>query len=195
MRYRILEFLIAVGVIAFAIVSLNCADPLFETLFFSFTLGVILASLLLSIGRRAGTRAFWFAFAATSSLYLAFAHVPDSDQAVPRHNGPEVTTQILRLAYNWLHSDSFDTNFSAQPGDGFFSIQDDPTGTPGNDMPRGANYETSLSLIFGVGQRVISSGDSISFMRIGHSAWALLLGWISGHFTRVVYERSRRQPS
>ncbi len=205
LRFSILELLSVVGVIAFAIVSLNRADPLFETLFFSFTLLVILAALLLALGRRAGARVFWIGFTATSSVYLVFAHMPDSDETVPRHNGPEITTQILRLTYNLLHSDTYGTNFSPQPG-GFFSVQDDlfdsrdfedPFGedTGESDVASLEPFPANFSLIYGSGQRIVSSGDSMSFMRIGHSAWALLFGWFAGHFTRVVYERSRCQPT
>ena len=206
MRFRLLELFVVVGVIAFATVSLKRADPLFETLFFSFTLLAILVAFLLSIACRDAARAFWMAFAGTSSLYLALAHVPDSDELVPRHNGPEVTTQLLRVVYDWLRSGTFETNFSYEAG-GFFSVQDQLVDSRGSDDSFGGDavaeadaasrksFPANLSIVFGSGQRVISSGDSISFMRIGHSAWALLLGWISGHFTRFIYERSRRQPS
>ncbi len=204
MRFRLLELFVVVGVIAFATVSLKRADPLFETIFFSFTLLVILVAFLLSIGRREAARAFWAAFAVTSGVYLVLAHVPDSDDLIPRHNGPEITTQVLRLAYDWLRSDTFSTIFSFEAG-GFFSVQERLVGSRELDDPFGADAEgepdfvsstsppANLSLVFGSGQRVISSGDSISFMRIGHSAFALLLGWFAGHFTRFVYERSRRQ--
>jgi len=40
--------------------------------------------------------------------------------------------------------------------------------------------------------RVYSEGDKGRFFYIGHCAWALLFGWLGGHFTCLVYERSRR---
>lgn len=229
MRIRLIELLIVVGVIAFAMVSLNRADPLFETLFFSFTLLTILAAILMAIGRRGGARAFWIGFAVTSSTYLAFAHLPDSEESVPRHNGPEITTQLLRHAFNWLHGDEDGSSLSPPSGIGFFSVPDDRTASRDSDDPFAADSpdestvtpnptfddlidlidipiaesddrepaasSANLNLVFGGGQRVISSGDSTAFMRIGHCAWALLLGWIAGHFTRYVYERSRRHPT
>jgi len=182
MRFSILQLLTATTIIAFATFSLKRADPLFETLFFSFTLLVILAAILMAIGRKEGARAFWIAFATTSALYLVFAHIPDSDGMGPRHNGPEVTTQLLRLSYNWLHSDSYDTNFSLQPGGGFDLVQ---VNTRKPDFAR----------VQGGVLHIISSGDFMSFMRIGHSAWALLVGLVAGYFTRFIYERSRLQPT
>ena len=204
MQFRVIELLIATGIFAFGFASLARSDPLFETLFFSFSLLLVLVAILLSIGREAGSRVFWIGFAVSSSSYLVLAHIPDGDGSVPRHNGPELTTQLLRVSYNWLRSGTYDTSFSARSG-GFFSIQDDvkneknpsdPFGTPGSDEATSRNltsaFPANLSLVIGGGQRIVSSGDSISFIRIGHAAWALLIGWAAGHFTRFAYERTRR---
>ena len=205
LRFNLRELFAITGVIAFGTVSLLRSDQLYETLFFSFTLLVILTAFLLSIAVQAGGRVFWIAFAATSSLYLGLAHVPDSEGFVPRHYGPEITTQLLLLVYNWPNAET-DQYY---PG-GAFSVQDDPfaNGSPPAmpDKPRDFDdlisdvteiigpdiepFPPNLQLIVGGGQRI--SDDSVSFMRIGHSAWALLIGWIAGHFTRAIYERSRR---
>jgi hypothetical protein len=213
MRFRILELLIVTGVFAFAMASLKRADLLFETLFFSFTLLVILVAVLLAISRRGGARVFWIAFATTSSLCLVLAHVPDADGLSPRENGPEFTTRLLRLAYKWSHPDAYLDNSSPKSGGGFFSVQDVPSDSRGPDDPAPAQadfdslieiisdtvgesdeplspFPTNLTLVIGSGQRVVTMGDPVSFMRIGHSAWALLLGWIAGHFTRCVYQRA-----
>lgn len=204
MRFRIFELLIIVSVIALACVSVKQSDPLFETLFFSLTITFVLAAILLAVGRKDGARAFWAGFAISSLLYLVFAHVPDADGIVPRHNGPEITTQLLRHGFNWVHAGTHDTNFPSQPG-GYFSVGDDPFACDANDdvfaavadnedMPQEAPepFPKNLSLIHGSGQRIVADGRSMSFMRIGHAAWALFLGWIGGHFTQMVYERSRR---
>jgi hypothetical protein len=204
LKFRIIELLIVTSVIGLACVSLKRSDPLFETIFFSFTLAFVSTSILLTVGRDGGARAFWAGFAILSLSYLAFAHVPDVDEMVPRHNGPEITTQLLQLGFNWMHAETYDTTFSSQPG-GFFSIADDPftfgadndivsTTTDNDDTPQKAaeSFSGSLSLIVGGGQRIVADGRSMSFMRIGHAAWALVLGWIGGHFTQAVYDRSRR---
>ena len=203
MKFRIIELLALMSVIGLASVSLKRSDPLFETIFFSFTLAFVSASILLAVGRDGGARAFWVGFATSSLSYLAFAHTPDADEMVPRHNGPEITTQLLRVGFNWMHAGAYDNNFTTKSG-GFFSVADDPftfgaddilSATTDNDdasKEAGESFPSNISLVFGAGQQIVADGGSISFMRIGHSTWALLLGWIGGHFTQVVYERSRR---
>ena len=203
MRFRIIELLTIVSVTGFACVALKQSDPFFETVFFSFTLASLLAATLLAIGRHGGARAFWTGFAVSSISYLLFAHMPDADSMVPRHNGPELSTQLLRHGLNWLHAETYDSNLTSQPG-GMFSVDDmnesitddDPLGviTDFDDTQdeMGEPFPGNLSLIVGGGQRIVSDGRSISFMGIGHAAWALLFGWIGGHFTRTVFERSHR---
>jgi hypothetical protein len=58
------------------------------------------------------------------------------------------------------------------------------------------SFTPELSLIVGRKQTLIPFDDPLAYMRIGHAAWALLLGWIAGHASRFVYVRSRPdQPS
>lgn len=202
--FRVIELLTVTSVIGLACVSLKRSDPLFETIFFSFTLAFVSASILLAVGRDGGARRFWAGFAILSLSYLAFAHVPDVDETVPRQNGPEITTQLLRLGFDWMHAETYGSNLSSQPA-GFFSVADDPftvsaddnnasTTTDNDDTPQKApeSFPSNLSLIVGGGQRIVADARSMSFMRIGHAVWALVLGWIGGHFTQAVYTRSRR---
>ncbi|MDP6442746.1 MAG: hypothetical protein QGG36_04390 [Pirellulaceae bacterium] len=186
MRIQIKELLLAITIFAFAIVSLTRSDPLFDALFFSFTLLTILGGMVMAIGRQAAARAFWIAFAMTASLYIGFAHIEDEDEVRPRHYGPELTTQLLRIGYNWMHGGSYDSILDP-PGEFFPS----DSGLVEVEPPQPGSG-TGLSLILGGGQRIVSSGDSISFMRVGHSSWALLLGWIAAHCAEFVYLRSRR---
>jgi len=136
--------------------------------------------------------------------YIVFAHLPDADEIVPRHNGPEITTQLLRHGFNWMHAETSDTNFTPQSG-GYFSTDDDPFEIGADDSAPSTTadnesiakavpepFPSNFDLILGSGQRIVADGRSMSFMRIGHVAWALLLGWIGGHFTQTVYEWTRR---
>lgn len=186
LKFRIIELLIVISVIGLACGSLKQSDPLFETIFFSFTLAFVLASMLLAVGRTGGARAFWIGFSISSLSYLVFAHVPDGDDLVPRHDGPEITTQLLRHGYNWLHADTYDSNLTSPPGE-FFSVDDDSFSAGGDNNPISTTTDVdhapnetadpfpgNLSLIIHRGQQIIADGRSMSFMRIGHSAWALL---------------------
>jgi hypothetical protein len=41
------------------------------------------------------------------------------------------------------------------------------------------------------GGRRYAEGDIGHFFFIGHCAWTLLFGWLGGHFTCLIYQRSR----
>jgi hypothetical protein len=202
MRFHIIEFLIIVSVVGFACTSLQQSDPLYETLFFSFTLASVLGSIFLAVGRNGGARAFWAGFGISSLSYFVFAHMPDADEMVPRHNGPELTTQLLRHGYHWLHADTGGNDLTSHRRRIFADVVD-PFASDSDDHFSMATDQrhtsiqivepdpASFSLIVGGGQQIAADGRSISFMRIGHAAWALLLGWMGGHFTQTVYDRSR----
>ena len=126
--------------------------------------------------------------------YLAFAHLGDSyyDLREPRIHGPELTTRLLRLAYSKLHpGDPADIPPSNQGG--FFSVpSDEPEALASEPID---SFQGSLTLVTGSGQQVISDDKIRAFMRIGHSACAILFGWLGGQFTLFVYRRSRPQPA
>jgi hypothetical protein len=205
MRIRIAELLCVVAVFAFATVSLSRADELFEILFFNFTLVVIFFSLVMAIGRSKNARAFWTGFFAASSLYLGFAQLPDYFNYSPRYEAPEFTTKLLRWAGQELHPVAFDPETGSLSGGGVFSIQgksDTPLGDSMEDpFLSSPGFEPKLSINIQGGQTVVTQqsgqamvplADPLLFMQIGHAAWALLFGWIAGHLSRIVYERSRK---
>jgi len=220
-KFRIIELLAVVSVVGLAFVSLKQPEPWFETIFFSLTLVTVVTSILLAVGRTGGARAFWTGFAITSLSYLGFAHLPDAYERVPRHNGPEITTKLLQYGLGWMHPDNgrvitsspggmfsiqdnpFDTPadfdpFATRTGVNPFgpSTNDDSLSTtPENPDTPGqltTPFRTTNSLVIRGGQSLFPDSNSVSFMRIGHACWALLLGWMGGHFTRVVYQRSRQ---
>lgn len=189
MRFRILDLLLATAICGFTCAALVRADSFIACLYFSLTLAAVFAAALCAIGQIGASRAYWLGFAVTSGAYLVFAHVPDVDDQVPRHDGPEITTQLLRLAFNKIHSGTYHTSFSRPSG--FFPVtsEEEHVEALGDTMQ---GWPNNLSLVVQGGQRIVSDGTSKSFMLIGHSAWALLLGWIAGHFTRFIYLRSHR---
>lgn len=190
MRFRIIELLVVLTAITFSITSLVQSTPQLESIFYTFTLLTILFAFLMAIARGASNCSFWLAFAFAASAYLGFAHVPDKYGNSPRQIGPEMTTQLLRLTYNWTR-DSWEqeTIIGPQPG-GIFSIQDETDSTIGDD-PFSDSLETDssefppdLSITYGAGQQIASAVDLSAFMRIGHCFCALLIGYVSGHFVK-----------
>ena len=261
MRFRILELLIVVSIICFSIASIRKSTDWFETMFYSFTIGMILLAVAMSIARTGQRRCFWMAFAANAFLYLLLAHIPHLDEDedsfayeydLPRlrYDGLEITTQLLRYAYEKSHDCDLDNTISPSRngGGGVFSLQDaspsqqnsdDPFGgSDQSDSSRGgfgggvggsfggqnsddpfgggvteADFKPLIDLIRSTdpedwddvdgttlsfppnGGGIVSvrreiEDDFAQFMRIGHCSWALLIGWVSGHFCMFIASRS-----
>ena len=129
MKFRIIEFLGVIAVISFSLASFRHSDQWLESLFFPLTIGIILFSVAMALGRSDERKFFWLAFAITSFGYLIFAHVPYESRAedswahqheLPwmRYDGPELTTQALRYAYSESHQCYLDNVFSEPDDDG-----------------------------------------------------------------------------
>ena len=197
MKFRLAELMVVVSVLSFGCVALTQADPLFETLFYSFTAALVLVSVLMVVGRTLEKRAFWIGFGITLVSYLVFANGEDANGIAPRHQGPEITTQLLRLSFNWIHAGEYELEDVPKGNGGMFSVEDklqevdvSSATEPAQHTP--VPFSSSLSLVINGGQQLVADGRSISFMRIGHGLWGLTLGWIAGHFTAAVYRQSHR---
>lgn len=221
MQFRIAELLVVVAVAAFGLTCLVEPTSLAETLFVNFTYAIIFIAIVFSIGRNDGRRAFWLGFLSASLLYTVFSLIPDSYGYSPRMSGSEITTKSLSLAYAMLQAEDVpdeevepeqgppsDSEEDPFAGGGMFCIQEsgsvtaqdfeplidlirdtiDPdawveTGGEGTILP----FATNITCIIAG-----PAGDELSFMAIGHSLWALLLGLIGGHASQFVYESSRK---
>ena len=265
MRFRILELLIVVSIICFSIASIRQSTDWFETMFYSFTISMILLAVAMSIARTGQRRCFWMAFAANAFLYLLLAHIPHLDENedsfaceydLPRlrYDGPEITTQLLRYAYEKSHDCDLENVISPvrNGGGGVFSLQDarpwrqdgddpfgesdqaessgggfgggrfggqnsdDPFGGNNNSVVTVSDFEPLMELIKStidpedwvdgdgialsfpanaggiVSVRRQIEDDFAQFMRIGHCSWALLIGWVSGHFCMFIASRNRQ---
>ena len=188
MRLRLAELLAVLTLSAFAMAALVRADGIFECLFFSFTLTVLFVSLTLAIGDVVKRR-FWLAFTFVGWAYLGLSHfagfseapVKAYDAPLPRHNGPEITTQILRFALAKLHPTAFQPVYSLRrgggAGGGLFNVN-----TQFGGMGDGSRSTTDPETLSDrIRQPIIANDTCISFMRAGHCTWALLFAWIAGH--------------
>ena len=215
MRLRIVELLLVVAVVGVTCTALKVHTPLVASCYFTATCALLGLAGVLAIARVGSRRAFWVLFVGGS--YLCLVHIPDEFELSPRHAGSELTTQLLRLSQRWIlgiqHHTLFDgpvdsdstedraagpfvpdpnapNLFATDPSDsgGFFNVQD----AKNEDEEVIEEFQGNLSLVFGSGEVVMPGEDGVAFMRIGHSAWALLLAWLAGHLCRIVYTKSRR---
>jgi hypothetical protein len=210
MRFPLRELLTVFTVTSFVIASLVRADALFECLLLSFTLLVLLAATVMAIGCGGERRHFHFALALVGCGYLGLAHYPEDSannskrmlsvigtiNPSPRHNGPELTTQLLRLVLSKLHPDEFQNYYFGRGGGGLFRVWDDGQALPpvllaASDMS-GRSDAPKMTLSDQIANPIMVTDRSVPFFRCGHCAWALLFGWLAGHSACYLYRG--RQP-
>lgn len=200
MRFPLRELWTVLTVTCFVIAALVRADALFECLLLSFTLLVLLASTVIAIGCVQERRLFHFTFVLIGACYLCLSHYPEESSTnskrmlsiigsaapSPRHNGPELTTQLLRFALWKLHPGEFQNYyFGRGGGGGLFRVGDEGKDSPpvllaASDMT--PDLPTTLSEK--IANPIMVTDRSVPFFRCGHCAWALLFGWLASTLDR-----------
>ncbi len=223
MRFRLTELLIVMTCVAFTCAALVRADVLFECLFFSFTMALLFLAATWAIGKLGEQRIFWLGFSIIAGAYLGLAHCPEAEDPsvvrsnsspsltapVPRHNGPELTTQLLRFALSNLHPNSYELILpGSRGGGGMFNVATQMGGLGGqqienppgqeddavDDQPSPVPFPAAFGskLTTRLRTPIARNETSVAFMRCGHCAWALLLGWFAGHIASAAQGRPRR---
>ncbi len=186
MRFHISELIGITTVAALAITSLVFGEhaPLYESVFLSLTLGGILFGVAVAIGCRGIRQRTWASFSACAVMYVVFSHFPDSSGNVPRRHGPEITTAILQSAYEWKVDSQVKTKHFDKPMSNglddrgvFDSVFGDRPAADPNEI---------ITLVYDGQNGVRKTGNPPVFFRIGHCAWALLIGWVAAHVTQAV---------
>jgi len=193
---RLLQFSLRSLLLATVLVALGCAAllnawPWCASLVLSATLAFLVLAILGSIYRTGSTRAFWLGMAIVGWGYLWLARRPDDSFSDPRprfqEEGPLVTSRLLCHAYtdvllrvrplpplppelNWGVS-SRGLIIMGPPGGYPGSPSAPPPGSALGGFPPGIHDYPSLS----------------DFVTVGHSLWALLLGFLGGLVARWFY--------
>jgi hypothetical protein len=187
-RFSIGSLLILVLVLGVGFAALRESTDLWDNGLFSLTLGVLLITVLLAIHRTESRRAFWMGFALFGSAFLALSLVPTIESRL-------LTTKALTYLDSKVPGRS----------SGVFMIE--LVGT-GSGSP--SNQAQSIALTANGNQLAISSpgqlrlrnagtgrllgnwsGTTENFIRIGHSLFALLVGWSGGLLSRRLWRASR----
>ncbi len=190
-RFTIASLLIVVLLAAVGFAALREANESWDSGLFSLTLGVLLISILLAVHCAESRRAFWVGFAVFGWTYLGLCLVPSIDSrlittralAQLAHNVPRRTLKIgkVRHAGSWSNSSEspdYQVSSVAFSSDGSRIA----TSQPGIVMLWDA---TTGKLLGG------STGTTENFVRIGHSLFALLAGWLGGLLSRRLGRSSR----
>jgi hypothetical protein len=177
-RFNIGTLVILVLFFGVGLAALRESNEIWDSSIFMLTLGVLLTSILLAIHRVEKRRAFWLGFAIFGSAYLGLSLLPSIesrlittkglaylDSKVPGRPVPfHVVTGYSRTGLNQVSNGTLASNGIKTPsaGQGPIRLWDASTG----------------KVLGGWG------GTTVNFVRIGHSLFALLVGWLGGQLSR-----------
>jgi hypothetical protein len=177
-RFNIGTLVILVLFFGVGLAALRESNEIWDSSIFMLTLGVLLTSILFAIHRAEKRRAFGLGFALFGSAYLALSLLPSIesrlittkalaylDSKVPgRPVAFYVVTSYSRTGLNQVSNGTHALNGIKTPsaGQGPIRLWDASTG----------------KVLGGWG------GTTVNFVRIGHSLFALLVGWLGGQLSR-----------
>jgi len=179
-RFHIGSLLILVLLMGVGFAGLREANDLWDSGVFTLTLGVLLVAILFAVHRTESRRAFWIGFALFGWSYIGLASIPQvasrllTSKALAYLDSKVPGRDIVIQAVWGTPSNSFavfspDGKLLANDGQGAIRIWDAATG------------------------RRLSAwgGTSEFFVRIGHSLLALIVAWLGGRISGLLFVRSR----
>jgi hypothetical protein len=169
-RFNIATLLVIIFILGVGFAALRESSDLWESGIFTVTLGVLLISILLAIHRAGKRRAFWLKFAVFGWFYLGLSLVPSIESRL-------ITTKTLTFLDSKVPGRTFQVKGIA------FSPQWNRIATAGQGQVR--LWDATGKPVGGW------SGTTESFVRIGHSLFALLMGWLGGRLSCRVCRSSR----
>lgn len=170
-RFNVASLIGVILVLGVGFAALREKTQLWESGVFTLTLAALLISILFAIRRAGKRRAFWLGFAVFGWFYLGLSLIPSIESRL-------ITTKTLTFLDSKVPGRSFqvqsvafttDGNRIATAGQGQVGLWDAATGKPVGGW----------------------SGTTESFVRIGHSLFALLVGWLGGQLSRRICQSSR----
>jgi len=178
-RFNIASLLAVIFVVGVGFAALRESSDLWESGLFTVTLGSLLISILLAVHRPESRRAFWIGFALFGWIYLGLTLMPSIESRL-------ITTKALTYLDSKVPGRSsrvairFHRSLSASPSN--------PVQNLVIDGDRSLLFSSSASLQIwdkATGKWLGGwTGTTQNFVRIGHSLFALLVGWLGGQLSR-----------
>jgi hypothetical protein len=184
-RFTIGGMLALVVFLAVSIAALREATDLWDSGVFTAALGVLLAAVLLAVHRTGRQRAFWLGFALFGWAYLAASLVPPAEARL-------LTTKGLAYPDSKVPGRTFAYSVNIRwpnPGKGN-TVQALAFTPDGSDL---ATNQQGVVRFWNATTGVLLAGPdgtTASFVRIGHSILALLLGFAGGRLSRWLSGRA-----
>jgi hypothetical protein len=177
-RFHLGTLVILVLFFGVGLAALRESNDTWDSGMFTLTLGVLLTSILLAIHRPEKRRVFWLGFALFGLTYLGLSLLPSIE-----------STLITTTALAYLDSKvpgrpvafyvvtSYSRTGLNQVSNGTLASNGIKTPSAGQDPIR--LWDASTGKVLGGW-----GGTTVNFVRIGHSLFALLVGWLGGQLSR-----------
>jgi len=188
-RFTIANLLVVVLFVAVGVAALRESSDIWDSGLFSLTLGILLISILIAVHRTESRRAFWIGYALFGWIYVGLSLVPSVeprlittralsylDSKVP---GRSLKIARVRHSVSWSYR---------SPGN---EVQDVAFSMDGSRLATSSQgnvwvWDATTGKLLG-GWR----GTTDNFVRIGHSLFALLVGWFGAQLSRYLCPASR----
>jgi hypothetical protein len=180
-RFNIGTLVILVLFFGVGLAALRESNEIWDSSIFTLTLGVLLTSILFAIHRTETRRAFCLGFALFGSAYLVISLLPSIESRL-------ITTKAL--AY-------LDSKVPGRPIQLVAFTDAAIVSGTGNNQVSNVTFSVSGIQAANAGQAQVRlwdaatgkllggwSGTTENFIRIGHSLFALLVGWLGGQLSR-----------
>jgi hypothetical protein len=188
-RFTIANLLVVVLFVAVGFAALRESSDLWDNGIFTLTLGVLLISILFAVHCTEFRRAFWIGFALCGWIYLGLSLVPSIESRL-------ITSKALAYLDSKVPGRavvSYIFGLSAiGPGTSIAQTRNLAITAGGTQLP------TSNQGIVGIWDATTGgllggwSGTTENFVRIGHSLFALMVGWLGGQLSRRLCRASRQ---
>jgi hypothetical protein len=167
-RLSLRELLMLVAIVALAVVSLKYASVTWQGIVLSLTLLAFVAAAIAAFVDRGSRQAFALGMAVTMIIYAALVPTATLGSQLP-------TSHVLNMIRGGVLKRVY---VDRQTGEAL------PNYDPNNvAILPGGNTSPFVR------PRQVTMPPSAQFKIIGHSWWALLLGYVGGRFARFVYVR------
>jgi hypothetical protein len=182
LRFNIASLLVVIVVLGVGFAALREASDLWECGLFTVTIGVLLISILLAVHRHESKRTFWLGFALFGWVYLVLTLVPSIESRLITAKGLAYLDSGVLDAYS--KTVQAGGTFSGSPKE--HTIKAPFQGIILKSRKQDGSLTSYYSALLGGG-----SGKTTNFVRIGHSLFALLAGWLGGQLSRRFFQSSR----
>jgi hypothetical protein len=186
-RFHLGTLVIIILFFGVGLTALRESNDTWNSGIFTLTVGVLLTSILLAVHRTESRRAFWIGFALFGWFYLGLSLVPSIESRL-------ITTK----AFTYLDSKVPGRSMAL-----FNVINTGVVSGTGNDQViwavggiQAANTREGPVMVWDAATGKLLngwSGTTENFVRIGHSLFALLAGWLGGQLSRRLFRSSRSQ--